>query len=161
MGMALFGSRDNLALQITQRCKERDGAVADIIMGLGASVTLLQRKGALCALQSLALTLLVATEHQSPLGRIQIEPDDVPEFLVKVRIIGDLKSLQPMWLYFVMAPNPLYCALAHLGFARHRAHAPSDSTLRPSSRSFNGQKNFFHPTPPFTAPSPLFLQSHH
>jgi hypothetical protein len=41
MGMALFGSRDNLALQITQRCKERDGAVADIIMGLGASVTLL------------------------------------------------------------------------------------------------------------------------
>src|SRR5258705_13629986 len=106
MGMALFGSRDNLALQITQRGKERDGAVADIIMGLGASVTLLQRKGALCALQSLALTLLVATEQQSPLGRIQIEPDDVPEFLLKVRIIGDLKSLQPMWLYFVMAPNP-------------------------------------------------------
>jgi uncharacterized membrane protein YeaQ/YmgE (transglycosylase-associated protein family) len=61
MGMALFGSRDKLALQITQRCKERDGAVADIIMGLGASVTLLPRKGALCALQSLALTLLVAT----------------------------------------------------------------------------------------------------
>ena len=29
MGMALFGSRDNLAFQITQRCKERDGAVAD------------------------------------------------------------------------------------------------------------------------------------
>ena len=51
MGMALFGSSDNLALQITQRCKERDGAVADVIMGLGASVTLLQRKGALCALR--------------------------------------------------------------------------------------------------------------
>ena len=68
MGMALFGSRDNLALQITQRCKERDSAVADIIMGLGASVTLLQRKGALGALQSLALTLLVATEHQSRSG---------------------------------------------------------------------------------------------
>src|SRR6266436_8564849 len=74
-----------------------------IIMGLSASVALLQRKGALGALQCLALTLLVATEHQSPLGRIQIEPDDVPEFLLKVRIIGDLKSLQPMWLYFVMA----------------------------------------------------------
>src|SRR3974377_2454744 len=143
MGMALFGSRDNLALQITQRCKERDGAVADIIMGLGASVTLLQGKGALCALQSLALTLLVATEHQSPLGRIQIEPNDVPEFFLKVRIIRDLKSLQPMWLYFVTAPNALYCALAHLGFARHRAHAPSDPTLRRSGRSFNTKKNFY------------------
>src|SRR6476646_10184569 len=143
MGMALFGSRDNLAFQITQRCKERDSAVADIIMGLGSSVTLLQRKGALCALQSLALTFLVATEHQSPLGRIQIEPDDVPEFLLRVRIIGDLKSLQPMWLYLVMAPNALHCALAHLGFARHRAHAPSDSTLRRSSRSFNDQ-NIVH-----------------
>jgi hypothetical protein len=29
----------------------------------------------------------------SPFGRIQIEPDDVPEFLLKVRIVGDLKSL--------------------------------------------------------------------
>src|SRR6266446_2731879 len=105
--MGLFGSRDNLALQITQRCEERDGAVADIIMGLGAAVTLLQRKGTLCAFQCLALTLLVATEHQSPLGRIQIKPDNVPEFLLKVRIIGDLKSLQPMWLYFIRSSDNL------------------------------------------------------
>ena len=63
-------------------------------MGLGASVTLPQRKRALRALQGLALTLLGATEHQSTLRRIQIEPDDVPKFLFKVRIIGDLKSLR-------------------------------------------------------------------
>src|SRR5260370_40939078 len=110
--MGLFGSRDNLALQITQSGKECDGAVADIIMGPGAAVTLLQRKGALCALQCLALTLLVATEHQSPFGRIQIEADNVPEFLFKVRISGDLKSLQSMWLNVVMAPNALCRALA-------------------------------------------------
>src|SRR5580692_9917308 len=140
MRMGLFGSSDNLALQITQRGKKRDGAVADIIMCLGASVALLQRKGALGALQSLALTFLVAAEHQSPLGRIQIEPDDVPEFLLKVRIIGDLKSLQSVGLYLVMAPNALYCALAHLGFARHRAHAPSNSTFCRSRRSFNDQR---------------------
>src|SRR5258707_4902006 len=135
--MGVFGSGDNLAFQITQSCEERDGAMANIIMGLGASVTLLQRKRALCALQCLALTLLVATEHQSTLGRIQIEPDYVPEFLFKVRIIGDLKSLQPMWLNFVMAPNALDRALAHPGFARHRAHAPSDSTSRRPIGSVN------------------------
>src|SRR5260370_19868525 len=133
--MRLFGSRDNLALQITQSCEERGGAVANIIMGFGASVTLLQRKRALCALQCLALTLLVATEHQSTLRRIQIEPDNVPELLFKVRIIVDLKRLQPVWLNFVMAPNALYRALAHPGFARHGAHAPSDSTSRPKQVS--------------------------
>src|SRR5271166_846885 len=139
--MRLFGSRDNLALQITQSCEERDGAVANIIMGLGASVTLLQRKRALCALQCLALTLLVATEHQSTLGRIQVEPDDVPELLFKVRIIGDLKSFQPMWLDFVTAPNALDRALAHPDFARHGAHAPSDSTSRRPSGSINDRRD--------------------
>ena len=62
MGMGRLGSRNNLALQIAQRCKKRDGAVPDIIMGLGAAVTFLQGKRPLCALQSLALTLLVATK---------------------------------------------------------------------------------------------------
>src|SRR6201989_1835769 len=141
--MGLFGSGDNLAFQITQSCKERDGAVADVIMGLGSSVTLPQRKRALCALQGLALTLLVATEHQGTLGRIKIEPDDVPEFLFKVGIIGDLKSLQPMWLDFVMAPNALDRALAHPGFARHGAHAPSDSTSRRPSGSLEERRKFF------------------
>src|SRR5277367_3325488 len=103
--MGLFGSGDNLAFQITQSGKERDGAVADVVMGLGASVTLPQRKRALCALQGLALTLLVATEHQSTLRWIQIEPDDVPEFLFKVRVIGDLKSLQPVWLDCMRVTN--------------------------------------------------------
>src|SRR6266403_312354 len=84
-----------------------DSSVRDIILGLGAAVTLLQRKGTLCAFQCLALTLHVATEHQSPLGRIQIKPDNVPEFLLKVRIIGDLKSLQPMWLYFIRSSDNL------------------------------------------------------
>jgi hypothetical protein len=70
--MRLFGSRDNLALQIAQSRKERDGDVADVIMGPGAkckSLTLLQRKVALVSFQCLALTFLVATKHQSPLGR--------------------------------------------------------------------------------------------
>src|SRR5258707_150223 len=90
--MGLFGSRDNLALQITQRCEERDGAVAEIIMGLGAAATLLQRKGTLCAFQCLALTPLVATEHQSPLWRIQIKPRNGTEFLLQVPINGQLES---------------------------------------------------------------------
>src|SRR5258708_12076874 len=64
-----------------------------------------------------------------------------------------------MWLYFVMAPNPLYCALAHLGFARHRAHAPSDSTLRRSSRSFNDQRDFIRRKSRFTASSRRILES--
>jgi hypothetical protein len=56
VGMGLFSSRDNFTFQIAQSRKERDRAVPDIVMGLGTWVTFLQRKGALCALQGLALT---------------------------------------------------------------------------------------------------------
>jgi hypothetical protein len=35
----------DLALQITQSCEERDGAVADIIVGLGAAVAFLRGRG--------------------------------------------------------------------------------------------------------------------
>src|SRR5260370_18397066 len=85
------------------------------------------------------------------MGRIQIKAENVQECVLKVGIIGDYKSLQPMWLYFIMAPNALHCALAHLGFARHRAHAPSDSTLRRSSRSFNDQRDSIRRKSRFTA----------
>ena len=61
--MGLFGSRNNLALQITQSRKERDGAMTDVIMGLSTAITLFERKAWLRALQRLALTLLVAAEH--------------------------------------------------------------------------------------------------
>ena len=94
-------------------------------MGLGAAVALPQRKRAraLGALQCLALTLLVTTEHQSSVRRIQIEPDNVRELLFKVRIIGDLKSLQPMWLNFGIAPNALDRALAYHGLAPWNARS--------------------------------------
>src|SRR6516162_9852750 len=63
VGMGLFSSRDNLALQITQSCKECDCAMADVIMGLSAAIALFERKSSLRALQRLALTFLVAAEH--------------------------------------------------------------------------------------------------
>src|SRR5580704_13992755 len=157
--MGVCGSGDNLAFQITQSGKERDGAVADVIMGLGASISLPQRKRALCALQCLARTLLVATEHQSTLGRIQVEPDDVPELLFKVRIIGDLKSFQPMGLDFVIAPNALDRALAHSGFARHGAHTPSDSTSRRRSGSINDRRDLLRWKDRFATSSGCILKS--
>ena len=111
--MGLFSSRDNFTFQIAQSGKERDRAVPDIVMGLGACVTFLQRKGALRALQGLALTLLVTAQYQGPLGRIYIQPNNIPEFHFKVRIIGNLKGLQPMWPNVIVVPDALYGALAY------------------------------------------------
>src|SRR5271165_1070469 len=135
--MGLFSSRDNFTFQIAQSGKERDRAVPDIVMGLGAWVTFLQRKGALRALQGLALTLLVAAQYQGPLGRIYIQPNNIPKFHCKVRIIGKLKGVQSMWPNVIVATNALYGALAYPGFARHGTDAPSSPTLRRSSRPFN------------------------
>jgi hypothetical protein len=48
-------------------------------MGLSAAIALFERKSSLRALQRLALTLLVAAEHQRFFGRIQVQSDNVPE----------------------------------------------------------------------------------
>src|ERR1700747_760613 len=86
--------------------------MADIIMGLSEAIALFERKSSLRALQRLALTLLVAAEHQRFFGRIQVQPDNVPEFLYKVRVVGNFESFQPMRLAVAMVPNALYGAPA-------------------------------------------------
>src|SRR6201984_2613934 len=127
--------------------------MADIIMGLSAAIALFERKSSLRALQRLALTLLVAAEHQRFFGRIQVQPDNVPEFLYKVRVVGNFESFQPMRLDVVMVPNALYGAPAHPSLTGHRANTPPDSSFRRSSGSLHHPGGIFPREPVFSAPS--------
>src|SRR5208337_154687 len=101
--MGLFSSRDNFTFQIAQSGKERDRAVPDIVMGLGACVTFLQRKGALCALQGLALTLLVAAQPKARSGGSIYSPITSQNFSSKFGSLEILKvssrcGLMSLWL---------------------------------------------------------------
>lgn len=76
-------------------------------MGLSTDMTDTQWQSGLCALQGLNLALLNATEHEGFIGRRQIKPDDVPEFLLEVGVIGQLEGAYQVRFYVVGGPYPL------------------------------------------------------
>ncbi len=69
-----------------ERRKERRRAVALVIVGQRATAALLKRQSRLGAIQRLDLALLVQTQHQRLLGRIQIQAYHIREFLQEFRI---------------------------------------------------------------------------
>src|SRR6266446_9673255 len=92
MGVFLGGVSDDFALQIIQRGKEGDRAVAVVIVGLGADMPFAQWQPRLTALQSLDLAFLVTTKHHCLLGRIEVKTDDIPKLRFKVWIGRKLKD---------------------------------------------------------------------
>ena len=85
--------------------KESGGTMAHVIMGHGSRAAFLERKTRLRTVESLDLTLLIATEDQGMLGGIEIEPNDVFELLDKERIVGDLEGTCQVRLEPVLAPD--------------------------------------------------------
>ena len=69
---------DDFALQVIQRGKESDSAVAIVIVGLSADMPFAQRQTRLTALQRLDLALLVTTEHHCLLWRLPSTKRDRP-----------------------------------------------------------------------------------
>lgn len=84
----LFGDgRDQFAFQIVQRREQGQRPVSNVIVGGGLDMTDAQRQTGLGALQRLTLRLLVAAQHQGFLRRVEIQPNDIPEFLLKVCVL--------------------------------------------------------------------------
>src|SRR5260221_3214870 len=86
MGVFLGGVSDDFALQIIQRGKEGDRAVAVVIVGLGADMPFTQWQPRLTALKRLDLAFLVTTKHHCLLGRIEVKTDGIPKLRFKVRV---------------------------------------------------------------------------
>ena len=79
------------AVQILQRRKQRDRAVANVVVSAGAVMADAQRQVGLGPLQRLALAFLVTAQHQGPIRRTQVQADDVPELDLKLRSRDSLK----------------------------------------------------------------------
>src|SRR6267143_4679009 len=58
------------------------------------------------------------------LGRIQIEADDVLQFLGETRIVAQLESFHAVRLYTVTVTDAPYTCLADTGHGGHSASAP-------------------------------------
>ena len=65
-----------------------------------------QRQRGLGPLQGLALALLVAAQHQSLVGRIQVQPNDVPEFILEAGVVGDFEGPRQMRPDVVATADP-------------------------------------------------------
>src|ERR1039458_8743193 len=66
-------------------------AVAFVIVRHGGAASALQRQAGLGTIQGLNLALLVGAQHQRVLRRIEIQADDVFQFLGECRIVADLE----------------------------------------------------------------------
>ncbi len=107
VAVTLHAAADHRTLQYIERGKQRRGAVADVVVGLGLGATWRDGSAWAGALESLDLALLVEREHDGVARRIHIEPDDVLDLLGEGRIVRALEAADPMRLEAMGIPDAL------------------------------------------------------
>ena len=115
---------NDLAVEHTQGSKERRGTIAFVIVSHGPATALLQGKAWLGAIECLNLAFFVDTEHYGLVRWIEIEPDNIDEFLDKVLVATEFETLHQMRLEVVLPPYPTYGGFAHALGRSHRSRAP-------------------------------------
>ena len=124
MAMPLLAQAKDLAVGRVQRGEQSGRAVAFVVVGHGGAASALQRQAGLGTIQSLNLALLVGAQHQRVLRRIEIQADDVFQFLGERRIVADLEGFHAMRLQPVGAPDAPHAGFADADRRRHGARAP-------------------------------------
>jgi hypothetical protein len=79
-----------------ERCEQRGGAMALIVVGHGGGAALLERQPGLGPVECLNLRLLIHAQHDGPVRRVEIQPDDLGDLSLEHRIIRDLEPLRDM-----------------------------------------------------------------
>src|SRR6516165_8307281 len=148
MAMARRQAGNQFAFEIVERGEQGQRAMPHVIMGLGANVPDPQGQAGLRALERLALRFLVAAQHQRFLWRLEIKPDHVPEFLLKLLVIRQFEGAREMRFYVIGGPQPLHarprwgggmtaCSMTCCAApsASHGLRPRPGASLNPASRS--------------------------
>src|SRR5215831_14537804 len=125
VAVTLGDAGDQFTVEVVQRGEQGERPVAEVVLGLGLDVADPQGQTRLGALERLALRFLIAAEDQSFLRRIEIEPDHIPELLLKRLVLGQLEGARQMRLDVVGRPQALDGGFRHAGPAGHGPAAPS------------------------------------
>ena len=88
------------------------------------------RQRRLGAIGRLTAGLLVEAEHRSSCGRVEIQTDDVDEFLLEPRIVADLEGVDPPRFQLVISPNLGDRVLPDPDMAGHRPCRPVGGSTR-------------------------------
>ena len=111
--MPFVALADHAPLQDFQGGKQGGGAVALVVVGHGSAAALFHRQARLRAIERLNLRLLIHTQHQRLLRRIQIQAHHIGQFLQKLGVARQLEGLVPMRLEMVRLPDVVDRRLAH------------------------------------------------
>jgi Sulfatase len=115
---------DHLSSFNVQRCKQRDRAVALVIMSSPLHLTRPHREKRLRPIQCLNLRFIIDAKHDGMFGRINVQPHDVPHFLDQQWVWRQLKRLATMRLQAEGSPNAVDSHAAHPRRLRHIPYAP-------------------------------------
>src|SRR5215203_2468662 len=99
--------RDDFAGLRIQRGKQGGRTVPFIVVRPPFDLARLHRQQRLRAIKSLNLRLLIDAEDGGMRGRIEIQPDDVPDLFDQERIVREFERLAPVWLQSERVPNPV------------------------------------------------------
>ncbi len=103
--MALLAVRQDLTCRDIHRREQVGRAVALVVVGHRAGPARDHRQARLGAVHRLALGLLIEAEHHRPLGRIHVQPDDINELGLELRVVGDLERADLPRLEIVVGPD--------------------------------------------------------
>ncbi len=124
MAMALHIAADDGSVEDVERGEQRRRAIAFVVMGHRAGAAFLQGQTGLCAVERLDLALLIDRQHDGVRRRIDIEPDDIAQFVDELRIVRKLELPDPMRLKAMGAPDALDRADGNADLFRHHGGGP-------------------------------------
>jgi len=127
---------DNFATLGIQRGEERGHPMPRVVLGPALDLPRPHRQHGLRAIERLDLGFFVHAQHQRLVRRIEVEPDEVADFVDEQRIFGQLEGLAPMRLQPERAPDSAHRRLTESAARRHRTRTPGRGVPR---RAFQGQ----------------------
>ena len=104
--------------------------MALVVVGGALGQPGLHRQDRLGAVQRLDLRLLVDAQHDGPLGRVQIQADDVADLGDELRVPGQLERLRAVRLQPERLPDPVHRRLVEPDLRCHRPRRPMRRVLR-------------------------------
>lgn len=130
VAMTPFALGQDLASSDIECGEQGRGAMADIVVRDPFDVTEPHGQYGLGSVEGLDLGFLVDAQDHGMVGRIEVQPDDVTDFLDEKRIIGDFEMPLAMGLNPEQVEPTLDGALGDAGLLSHGAHAPMGAVGR-------------------------------
>jgi hypothetical protein len=118
---------NDLPLQHIQRCEQAGGTVAFVIVCHRPAATFLHRQAGLCPIQRLYLRLLIHTQNDGLVRRVQVYPNHIRQLFNKPLVFRELEPFHAVWLQPVRIPNTRDCGIAD---SRGLCHSPRGPVSR-------------------------------